>query len=119
MHTAITSTVDLAHTCRRLLNDLRSRHLQEPTLLGSASMAFELDSIEAARHQLARTAKDADSTEQPDVCERFRELHAAMSAFNDQVGPLLHMEDRSQRFAEFKAWMADPMNGELPQQPLE
>lgn len=116
MHTETASTVDLAHKCRRLLNDLSSSHLEEPTLVDRASMAFELDSIEDARHQLAMVAKDAAATEHPEVFARFREMHDAVSAFNDHVGPLLHMEDRRQRFAEFKAWMVGPMIGEDPQQ---
>ncbi len=117
METGTKSTVDLAHTCRGLLNELQRHTLAEPTLLERAQAAFEHDSIEAARHQLAVVVKDASSTENPAVHDLFLALHDAVNTFNEHVGPLLHMEDRSQRFAEFKAWMADPIAGENGQHP--
>lgn len=116
METATTSTVELAHICRRVLDGLQEHSLAEPTLLERAKLAFEHDSIEAARHQLAVVAKDAATSENIEVTALFNVLHDAVSAFNEHVGPLLHMEDRSQRFQEFKAWMAPPMNGEKTQQ---
>lgn len=117
MVTGTKSTIDLAHTCRGLLHDLQGHELAEPTLRERSRLAFEHDSIEATRHQLAVVSKDASTTENTTVQALFLALHQAVNAFNDHVGPLLHMEDRSQRFAEFKAWMADPIAGENGQHP--
>lgn len=117
METGTKSTVDLAHTCRSVLNELQRHALVEPTLLERSKLAFEHDSIEAARHQLAVVTKDASTTENTEVHALFLTLHDDLNAFNEHVGPLLHMEDRSQRFAEFKASMADPMFGENGQHP--
>lgn len=117
METGTKSTVDLAHTCRGLLHDPQGHELAEPTLRERTRLAFEHDSIEATRHQLAVVSKDASTTENTTVQALFLALHQAVNAFNEHVGPLLNMEDRSQRFAEFKAWMADPIAGENGQHP--
>ena len=107
------STVDMAQRCGALLNMLANAISTNPTLLSRTRAAFNGDSIEGTREELGTLVQQAVQ-EAPAVQGQLRELHAIISIFNQQVGPILNLEDRRQRFDEFKTWMGFAGAQELP-----
>jgi hypothetical protein len=98
------STVEMAQRCGAVLSALEANTLKDPSLFQRTRAAFNGYSIEGAREQLGEIVQQA-SQETAAVQALIRELHAIVTVFNQQVGPILQMEDRRQRFDQFKAWM--------------
>ena len=112
MTTLVNSSVALAHMCHRVLNALDNLPISERSLLLRAKRAFEMDSVEAARLQLAQVAHDAYLTETREVYPLFLELHDELSSFSGHLGPLMKVEDRRASFRDFKAWLNMPLPGD-------
>ena len=72
---------------------------------------FGHDSMEAVcgPPRARRSGQGTASSENPEVHTLFLTLREVVSAFNEQVAPFPHLEDRDHRSAENKAWMADPI----------